>query len=210
MDAKKLLFLVLRIAALTLILFICFAVAGSSMGLPGGTQSPNESDSSATVAVLALLAACFLDAAIYHLYYSTFTLGGLEIDGRHRFRILRRDDIHVADRNCLFYYVAFARSVAAPISDGCIDHDSVFRSCCFNLRKMASHCSGYCLGDSKRHAAEIFGRRLDLARGGGSCHISCFVIHFWLLHRLAESRRSGVLRRRGQRRFFCESSDAVG
>jgi hypothetical protein len=57
---KTAVFIVLKVIALTIILFICFGAAGSVLGFQGGSQSPEEAGSAAT----ALLAVCLLNTIV--------------------------------------------------------------------------------------------------------------------------------------------------
>src|SRR3981081_1847229 len=53
-------FVVLRVIALTIVLFICFAVAGGVVGLPGNSQTSEQASGSA----LTLLAVCLLETIV--------------------------------------------------------------------------------------------------------------------------------------------------
>jgi hypothetical protein len=57
---KNALLVVSRVIALTIILFICFAVAGLVVGLPGNSQSSEQTGGAA----LPLLAVCFLEVIV--------------------------------------------------------------------------------------------------------------------------------------------------
>jgi hypothetical protein len=57
---KRALSIVLRVIALTIILFMCFAVGGSVLGQPAGSQQPAQ----AGVAATALLVVCLLNTVV--------------------------------------------------------------------------------------------------------------------------------------------------
>ena len=57
---KTVLFVALRVIALTVILAICVAVAGGVVGLQDNSQSPEQ----AGAALLSLLAVCFLQVVV--------------------------------------------------------------------------------------------------------------------------------------------------